>query len=402
MRDALLNREPAYLDLDFVLPATAVETAGAIASHYQAGFVLLDAERQIARVVFPQATADFALQMGDSLEADLQRRDFTINAIAYNPHNQTLVDPLKGRVDLEKKLIRMVQVENLLEDPLRLLRAYRQAAQLGFQLESHTHATIRDLTPRLQTVATERIREELGYLCSQPQGIPWLVEVWRDRLLQSSFPDASEAGLQLICRIDEATLVVTHTWPPLLPVLDHPINDRAQGPNAARRTLVATTKLVGLVSTNPQVTKQTLQTMAYSRAEINVVTTLQQCLPQLLTLLATDPPPRRDQFYLFKQAGAIFPALAVLALASGVDLAQVAPLVEAYLDGDSAIAHPPSLLTGHTLITALNLKPGPLIGRILTAVELAQADGKIKTPQEALEFAQIWCEQSSDDLTQGF
>ena len=86
VRDALLDRPSDYLDLDFVLPTSAVETAQAIARHYRAGFVLLDADRQIARVVFEQGTADFAQQVGASLDADLRRRDFTINAIAYNPH----------------------------------------------------------------------------------------------------------------------------------------------------------------------------------------------------------------------------------------------------------------------------------------------------------------------------
>ncbi len=65
MRDALCHRTSSYLDLDFVLPEKAVETAQAIAQAYGAGFVLLDAERQIARVVFQRTTVDFALQVED-------------------------------------------------------------------------------------------------------------------------------------------------------------------------------------------------------------------------------------------------------------------------------------------------------------------------------------------------
>src|SRR3712207_1111663 len=70
VRDAILGRTREYLDLDFVIPSDAVKVARAIAHHYNAGFVLLDAERQIARVVFPHATADFAQQEGGSLEVD--------------------------------------------------------------------------------------------------------------------------------------------------------------------------------------------------------------------------------------------------------------------------------------------------------------------------------------------
>jgi tRNA nucleotidyltransferase (CCA-adding enzyme) len=94
VRDAMLERHSEYLDLDFVL-LDAVKTARAIARSYQAGFVLLDHQRQIARVVFPHATVDFAQQEG-SLETDLNRRDFTINAIAYNPHNGEIIDPSKA------------------------------------------------------------------------------------------------------------------------------------------------------------------------------------------------------------------------------------------------------------------------------------------------------------------
>ena len=136
----------------------AVETARAIALHYNAGFVVLDAEHQIARVVFSNATVDFAQQIGPTIYSDLHRRDFTINAIAYNPHSETLLDPLDGCADLERRVLCMIAPENLKDDPLRLLRAYRQAAQLGFGLDGETKAIIRSLAPYLKTVAAERVR----------------------------------------------------------------------------------------------------------------------------------------------------------------------------------------------------------------------------------------------------
>ena len=83
-------------------------------------------------MVFPNATVDIAQQEGDSLETDLHRRDFTINAIAYNIHTQEIIDPLNGGADLEKGILRMISPANLEDDPLRLMRGYRQAAQLGF------------------------------------------------------------------------------------------------------------------------------------------------------------------------------------------------------------------------------------------------------------------------------
>ncbi|MGL5034172.1 MAG: CCA tRNA nucleotidyltransferase, partial [Microcystaceae cyanobacterium] len=123
VRDRLLGRQRDYLDWDFVVPENAIKTAKAIAEHYQAGFVVLDKEREIARVVFPKGTVDFALREGLTLEQDLQRRDFTINGIAYNLHQETLIDPLNGVKDIQKKQLKMISKANLADDPLRLLRA---------------------------------------------------------------------------------------------------------------------------------------------------------------------------------------------------------------------------------------------------------------------------------------
>ncbi|MBE9040904.1 CCA tRNA nucleotidyltransferase, partial [Oscillatoriales cyanobacterium LEGE 11467] len=157
VRDALLDRASDYFDLDFVLPENAVGTARELARQYDAGFVLLDPQRQIARVVFETGTVDFAQQEGETLEIDLYRRDFTTNAIAYNPHTETFYDPLDGRRDLQRRCLRMVARDNLKDDPLRLLRAYRQAAQLGFTLEPDTDAAIRQFAPLLGKVAAERV-----------------------------------------------------------------------------------------------------------------------------------------------------------------------------------------------------------------------------------------------------
>ncbi len=387
VRDALLGRDSPYLDLDFVLPQHPVATAAAIAKQCQAGFVLLDAERQIARIVFADATADFALQVGASLTEDLSRRDFTINAIAYDPHGQTVIDPLRGQQDLQQALIRMIDPENLIEDPLRLLRAYRQAAQLGFRVEPQTAATIQTLAPHLQSVAAERVRAELSYLLSHPQGTPWLQVVWQQGLLAHWFPSTTLAGLGLIARLDAATLTLKQFWPDLYASLNQCLNAQAQGPEAVRRTLLATTKLLGLLSWEVAVAKQTLQRLKFSRAEVNVVVNLLQCLPMLPATPADWPLSRRRQYYLFQKSGTNFPGLAVLALALGHPLVGLEGLMREYLCPESAIAHPHPLVSGEQLMKALTLGPGPHIGQLLTQLEAAQAEGKITTSQEALALA---------------
>ena len=192
VRDALLGRKGTYLDLDFVVPENSVETAKKIARHYQAGFVVLDEVRQIARVVFREGTLDFALQEGATLEKDLYRRDFTINAIAYNLHQQTAIDPLGGIVDLQRGIIRMVSPENLQDDPLRLLRAYRQAAQLNFKIDRDTREQIRILAPSIEQVAAERVQSEFNYILAHDIENQWLQLAWEDGLVTPWFPTVNE------------------------------------------------------------------------------------------------------------------------------------------------------------------------------------------------------------------
>jgi tRNA nucleotidyltransferase (CCA-adding enzyme) len=379
VRDALLGRHAEYLDLDFVLPAGAVSTAKAIAQHYHAGFVLLDADRQIARVVFDHATVDFAQQVGDSLEEDLWRRDFTVNAIAYNPHNDQLIDPLQGYRDLQQKTIRMIAPDNLKEDPLRLLRAYRQSAQLGFTLESKTQATIHQLADLLQDIAAERVQGELSYLINSAKGTIALTRAWQDGLFASWLPHATADSLAQVAAIDRAAIALQDSWHELS--LTGWTKDQQKSP----RSWLKIAKLACLVAPDPHLAESELWHLKYSRSEVQAVLTVMRCLPIApdLTNLSL-----RDQYLLFRGVGAAFPAWVLVSIAKGTELRAIQPLVQRFLTPSDPVAHPVPPLTGRDLMTVLQLSPGPQIGQLLEAVQLAQAEGQIHSYQEALDFAQ--------------
>lgn len=382
VRDALLGRQSEYLDLDCVLPVEAVKTARTIATHCKAGFVLLDASRQIARVVFGAATVDFAQQEGPSLETDLRRRDFTINAIAYNPHTGEIIDPLQGYADLQQGLLKMVRAANLQDDPLRLLRAYRQAAQLGFVIEPDTQSVIRQLAPQLSQVAAERVRVELGYLFSSSQGSNWLVSAWEDGLIGIWFKNATRSHLAKLAAVDLAVSTLAETWPTLGVELSQPLRD------TIKTSLLTIAKLACLVTPDPDLAELELQRLTYSRAEIRAVTTALKLLPLLQpqTLAATQMSVR-EQYFLFRNAGQVFPAIAVLAVADKTPRNAIAPLINRYLTPDDSVAHPTPLVTGNDLMQALQLPPGPQVGKLLTDIALAQVEGKISTPTAALKLA---------------
>jgi tRNA nucleotidyltransferase (CCA-adding enzyme) len=376
VRDTLLDRVLDYLDLDFVLPEFAVEVAREIAHRHKAGFVVLDEQRRIARVIFKQGTVDFAQQEGDSLEKDLKRRDFTVNAIAYDPHREELIDPLGGLADLEKHSLRMVSQTNLSDDPLRLLRAYRQAAQLNFSIDEATRATIRQLAPRLSKIAAERIQNELGYLLANPRGTCWLTSAWEDGLLKFWLKNVTAEKLQQVDKIEYSVSVFSEFC------------DRCT--YSLSPETIETAKLANLVSFDPEEAELELINLKYPRAVVRTITTSLKYLPQLQRSGASMT--LREQYFFFLGVGDVFPTLALLALARGVDCSAIAMLAQRYFEPSDPISHPKPIVKGNILLEHLNIPPSPIVGKLLTELQIAFIEGKIATVDEALQLARILLE----------
>jgi tRNA nucleotidyltransferase (CCA-adding enzyme) len=386
VRDRILNRQGKYLDLDFVLPEKAVEIANAIARKYKAGFVILDAERQIARVVFKDGTADFAQQMGRSLEADLGRRDFCMNAIALECHqligNRSLgigdglsvgedfIDPFDGIGDLKAKRIRMVAPENLADDPLRILRGYRQAAQLGFEIESLTRQVLIKFAPKLKSMAAERVLTELSYLLSIGNGSQGMMAAIGDRILGDWLP-SQHLNLERFAKIENVILSLIAKFPNLESFFSKQLS-------GDRYTLVII-KLAALTNS-----ATALESLGLSRAEQRWLVGILRYLPQFIKLL--DQASLKEQYKFFLSTLEFFPAIAALALASGCELEAITPWLERWLNPQDAIAYPVALITGDDLRKELGIAPSPKIGELLENVKIAQVEGKISSKQEAIEF----------------
>ena len=132
-----------------------------------------------------------------SLEEDLKRRDFTINAMAYNDE-AGLVDLFGGLKDMELKVIRAVgdPKERFNEDALRILRAVRFAAQLDYDIDPDTLEAVRELAPNLKTISAERIRTELQKLITSkhPEKVLILYETGVSRVILPEFDRMMETG----------------------------------------------------------------------------------------------------------------------------------------------------------------------------------------------------------------
>jgi len=171
VRDSILNREPE--DWDITTSATPEQTKSLFRRTFDTGIehgtvtVLLEKEGFEVTTYRIDGTYEDSrhpsrVEFTRSLEEDLLRRDFTINAMAYN-EEQGLVDIFGGSFDLKNGIIRCVgnAQERFTEDALRILRAVRFAAQLGFTIKPETRRAIRELAPTLANISAERIRAEL-------------------------------------------------------------------------------------------------------------------------------------------------------------------------------------------------------------------------------------------------
>lgn len=137
------------------------------------------------------------ISWGKTLEEDLSRRDFTINAIATD--GEKIVDPYGGQKDLEKKLIRTVgnPSDRFAEDALRMMRAIRQASELGFTIEKETHTAITANAPLLTRISAERIRDELFRLLSSPYASDGILVAKSSGILEQILPELVPAfGVQ--------------------------------------------------------------------------------------------------------------------------------------------------------------------------------------------------------------
>ncbi|MCS5692359.1 CCA tRNA nucleotidyltransferase [Cyanobium sp. FGCU-6] len=188
VRDGLLDRLAEQPDLDLVVGGDAIALTRCLAGRHRGSCVVLDRERSIARLVVQGWTIDLARRVGDDLATDLARRDYSINAIALPlagaDQPRELIDPQGGLADLAAGHLRAIGEANLLDDPLRLLRGLRLAAELGFELESGTAVWIRHHSARCGSVAGERVLAELERLAAVARGGErWLARAVDESLL---------------------------------------------------------------------------------------------------------------------------------------------------------------------------------------------------------------------------
>ena len=453
LRDALLGR-PAT-DLDLAVASDSPELARALAGRLGGHFVLLDAERGIARVVLdegPVRTIDIAPLRGD-IHADLAERDFTIDALAAPIEELAAgttvapIDPHGGVADLEDGVIRLVSERALVDDPLRLLRAVRLAAQLDFRLAPETADAVRRHAAGIGQAAPERQRDELARCFATRRAGPALRLMDDLGLLERLFPevtagrgvtqpkehhwDVFDHAIETVTALDfmlaeeeppdgRETRFRRTLWDALafLPSLrEHFAEEVSEG-----RSRAALLKLAGLLhdvakpetrapdatgrirffghaELGAETARHVLRRLRFSRREGELVATMVEEHLRPGQLSQEGPPSRRALFRFFRDTGEAAESVLFLSLADHLaargpglridgwrrHVAYIAHVL-ARRDEEESIVRPPRLITGNDIMAALAIGPGPEVGRLLGALEEAQAGGEVAGNDEALEF----------------
>ena len=231
VRDSLLGRTAHDWDLcTSALPQQVMELFGTeqcIPTGLQHGTVTIKYGGQLYETTTFRTEGSYTdgrhpdeVQFVPDVREDLARRDFTINAMAYN-EAEGLVDPFGGQKDLQNGLLRAVgePQQRFTEDALRILRLYRFAARFGFALDAATARAARQLAPHLDCISAERIQEELAKLLAAPQPGAYLEPAVLAVVLPELTPAALEAAKPVLdaCPAGEKNLPVR--WAALLGAL---------------------------------------------------------------------------------------------------------------------------------------------------------------------------------------
>ncbi len=153
IRDLMLDRIPSDVDVECDDPFACASSLGKVITLGRGALA-------VYRVVIDERVYDF------SRREDLGRRDFTINAIAFNLTTEEVRDPFGGQEDIRRRLVRMIDPQNLEDDPLRMLRAVRFAVRFDFTIDEATVAAIRHRAGQIVTVTAERVTYELHAIFS--------------------------------------------------------------------------------------------------------------------------------------------------------------------------------------------------------------------------------------------
>ena len=411
IRDHLIGK--SCTDYDFTSPQ-APEIARQWSKKIQRVRVPLDETpgHETYRVVLERDLCfDFTTLQGQTIEDDLSQRDFTINAMAvalmdFIEEKSNLIDPFNGQDDLRNQVIRVLPGQTFEEDPLRLLRAFRFASTLEFDIEPQTLAQIKTHKSKLNEVAQERITYELLLLLEAPRSRLNLME--QTGLLEVIFPGITELKIKPGAQTDTTLWTDTrNAFAELESILlqpDHFLEQHAQRVKNYtfknnRYPLLKWSALIRLLTSVPTFdVTDFLRKFRLSNSDIQFVYRTLKFSGIVLSEArsAADGFKEDSTVYQFihRSGNELISSLLLsfaIRLGDQEDIKFFIPLINRVLDFYVETYIPargrPALLDGDILKSKFKLKPSPLFKSILDKVEEARVLGEIQTNEEAEQLA---------------
>lgn len=453
VRDRFIHRAPRN-EFDLVLDGDACTVAEHVAKHAGRGvaFVPLDRTRGSARLVWGRhpdtVTIDVTSLRRPTIHEDLCARDFTINALAISLDDilagrmGPVLDPTEGLRDIKSGVVRACSAESFVEDPLRILRAFRFSTDLGFRISDETLRLIPPSVPALADVAGERIRDEFFAILSAEHSVGSLREMDRLGILNELFPDlAPMRGIDQnpYHHLDvwNHTLEAIHQFETLLQEIgrfndlvsavrayanEEPVGGRpkrsllklallfhdAGKPHSLSVDATGKVHFFGHEKVSLEIFRKAGLRIKLARRELRLVGDLVagHMRPMIFTLDRQTP---RAVFRLHRKFGSDIMGLILLFLADlGASRGPARP-PETY---DRAFRHATAalraclhraqepmrpLLTGRDLIEHFGLNPGPFVGAILKKLAVLQGSGEITTPEQAAAHVKAWIDGENQD-----
>lgn len=384
-------------DYDIVIKHDAADLAMIFASEVSASFVILDEKFGIIRVAKNGEFIDICAMKGESIEDDLSQRDFTINAMALNlKAYKTLtgseeailarhvIDPFNGLKDLRFKIIRMVSEDNLVQDPLRLLRAYRFASMLDFSIHIYTSKAIRKHAHKISGVSVERISEELRHILKVNFSSKTIYDMQNSGLLLGIFPELRDVSYEKLYKAIQTCSCVENILNRIY--LYFPSYEEHFAGYFQDIYRVICLKLAVLLHDLSTVAAARLK---MSGKEAGFLSMISEQHGRLVMIMDADKAEKID--FLIQTGHDIYPLL-VFTIANEITSQPDAGAVLRFCTEILKIYHSDILpkkrhlpiLTGDDLIEKFHLKPSPLFSRLLRQAERLFFHGIINSKDEAL------------------
>jgi len=431
VRDAYLRRE--ITDIDIAVAGDAVSVARRVTDWLDGDIYVMDRERGVARVIVTlqdqRICVDFARFRGDALEQDLRDRDFTMNAMAVDLLGdlQLLIDPLAGISDLRQKVLRCCSPRSFADDPVRMLRAVRMSAQYDLKIHPEAAKQIPALSAELAEVSGERVRDELFKLLGLGRAARALRVLLHMNLLQALLaPRRAGENRQGMAGLDAETwsdsLAVVERMSALLTAVSSRRTDNTAAAFDLGMLVIQLDRFRAVLQAHlaqeyggsrSHAELLTLAALLHNRPAANIdsfLAALKLSSAEERHLYRAVANHRRlsdrqswsalDQhrFWFGLGAGGIDAILLAAAHYLGtrrgslqqqdwlsfVDAATT--LLDAYFHRYAEIVDPALLLDGNDIRRLCQLKPGPVVGELITALREAQATGAVQTTGEAADF----------------